>query len=136
MPLESVAINSFDKNSINDPELKLRVEKLYDHTHEFASGAEAVAFFEQAFKKGQLLYLGMFNDKPIAAIGCFDDGQTDSKRLQYIVVHPANRGRGIAPKFVKQVTDIERKKGVTSFVPGCGAIHRILAMYELLTVKN
>ena len=51
---------------------------------------------------------------------------------QYIVLHPANRGRGLAPKFVKQVTDIERKKGNTKFVPGCGAIHRILAMYELI----
>lgn len=136
MPLESVAINSFEKNPIKDPEIKLRIEKLYDNSPEFNTGAEAIALFEKAFTQGNLLYLGMFNDKPIAAMGCFDDGQTDTKRLQYIVVHPANRGRGIAAKFIKQVTDSERKKGVTSFVPDCGAIHRVLVAYDLLTIKN
>ena len=132
MPLESVAINSFEHNKIADPMLKLRVEKLYDNTHEFASGAAAIEFFEAAFKKGHLLYLGMFNDKPIAAIGCFNEGIDDNRRLNYIVVHPANRGRGIAPRLVKQVTDIERKKGVTHFEPGCTAIHQILQRYDLL----
>lgn len=143
MPLESVAITRFDNLTalhkvagVDDPELKLRIEKLYDTSPEFASGADAVALFESAFHRGDVLYLGMFNAKPIVAMGCFDDGQTDSKRLQYIVVHPANRGRGIAPKFIKQVTDMERKKGVKSFVPGCGAIHRVLVMYDLLTVKG
>lgn len=132
MPLESVAINNFENNSIDDPELKLRVEKLYDSSPEFATGLDAVAFFEKAFAKGDILYLGMFNEKPIAAMGCFNQGIESSRLLQYIVLHPANRGRGLAPKFVKQVTDIERKKGNTKFVPGCGAIHRILAMYELI----
>ena len=32
---------------------------------------------------------------------------------QYIVLHPANRGRSLA-KIVKQVTDIERKKAIPS----------------------
>lgn len=132
MPLESIAINSFEKNSLDDPELKLRVEKLYDTSPEFASGSDAVAFFEKVFAKGDVLYLGMFNDKPIAAIGCLNEGIDGSRLLQYIVIHPANRGRGLAPKFVKQVIDLERKKGNTKFVPGCGAIHRILAMYELI----
>lgn len=136
MPLESVAINRFDNPphkvaGIEDPEFKSRIEKLYDTSPEFGSGAEAVALFEQAFKRGDLLYVGMFNAKPIAVMGCFDDGQTDTKRLQYIVVHPANRGRGIAAKFIKQVTDIERKKGVAKFMGGCGAIARVLTIYEL-----
>ena len=68
MPLESVAINNFENNRIDDPELKLRVEKLYDSSPEFATGGEAVAFFEKAFAKGDILYLGMFNDKPIACL--------------------------------------------------------------------
>lgn len=138
MPLESVAINDFSAPLIKKPseqdELKHRICKLYDHTHEFDSGEDAVAFFEKVFAKGQLLYVGMFNDKPIAAIGCFDDGQTNTRRLHHVVVHPENRG--IAPRFVKQVCDAEMKKGVTSFVPGCPAIHRILARYELLSSQS
>lgn len=134
MPLESTAIRHFDDNPLakDDPELKLRIEKLYDNSPEFASGKEAIELFEKTFAKGGQLYLGMFNGKPIAAIGCFDEGIENKRLLQYIVVHPANRGRGIAAKFIKQVTDLERKKGVTSFIPGCGAIHRILARYELM----
>lgn len=134
MPLESVAIRSFEQNPLiaDDPELKLRIEKLYDTSPEFATGSEAIELFEKSFSKGNSLYLGIFNGKPIAAIGCFDEGIDGKRLLQYIVVHPANRGRGIAAKFIKQVTDLERKKGITSFTPGCGAIHRILARYELM----
>lgn len=134
MPLESFAIRHFDDNQLakNDPELKLRIEKLYDTSPEFATGLDAIALFEKAFARGGSLYLGMFNGKPIAAIGCFDEGIETKRLLQYIVVHPANRGRGIAAKFIKQVTDLERKKGITSFTPGCGAIHRVLTMYELM----
>lgn len=140
MPLETIAIQDYHapliKKPSTDNELKTRLTKLYDNTHEFADGEAAVAFFAQQFAQGNLLYVGMFNDKPIAAIGCFDDGQTNSRRLQYIIVHPENRGRGIAAKLIKQVCDAEIKKGVTSFVPGCPAIHKVLARYELLTVKN
>ncbi|MFW2178275.1 MULTISPECIES: GNAT family N-acetyltransferase [unclassified Moraxella] len=134
MPLESTAIRHFEQNPLaqDDPKLTLRIEKLYDTSPEFTTGSEAIALFEKSLAKGNLLYLGMFNGKPICAIGCFDDGQTDTKRLQYIVVHPANRGRSISAKFIKQVTDIERKKGIRHFIAGCGAIHRVLAMYELL----
>lgn len=132
MPLETIAINSFEENIIDDPNLKLWIEKLYDNSQEFTSGTEAVAFFEQTFKQGNQLYLGMFNGKPIASIGCFDDGETDKKRLQYVVVHPANRGRGISAKLIKQVTDLERKKGILTFIAGCSVIHRILVKYDLL----
>ncbi len=127
MPLETISINSFNDN----PKLKQRVEQLYDHTHEFSSGAEAIAFFEQSFQQNTKLYLGIFNDKPICAVGCFDDGQANSRRLQYIILHPANRGRGIAQKFIKQVTEIEQSHDIQQFIGGCGAIRRILAMYEL-----
>ena len=49
---------------------------------------EVLNIVEQGFKRGQYLYVGMFNDKPIAAVACFDDGQTNAKRLQYLTVHP------------------------------------------------
>ena len=56
MPLESVAINNFENNSIDDPELKLRVDTLYDSSPEFATGRDAVAIFDKAFAKGAIQY--------------------------------------------------------------------------------
>ncbi|WP_032017513.1 GNAT family N-acetyltransferase, partial [Acinetobacter baumannii] len=54
-------------------------------------------------------------------------GQGESKVLEYIVVHPANRGRGVAERLVEEACRIEEAKGVKIFEPGCGAIHRCLA---------
>ena len=139
MPLEAVAINSFDAPIIREParknELALRVADLLEQHPEFDKGEDAIALLTSAFKRGGLLYVGMFNDKPIAVMGCFDDGQTDSKRLQYLAVHPENHNRGIEGKFIKQVYDCEVKKGVRQFVPVDSEIHRIMAEYELLSVK-
>lgn len=133
MPLESFAIRHFEQNRLaeDDPEFALRIEKLYDTSPEFASGGEAIALFDKAFGKGGKLYVGMFNGKPIACVGCLDEGIDGKRLLQYIVVHPANRGRGISAKFIKQVTDLEKKQGIRQFVGGCGAIQRILNLYEL-----
>ncbi|WP_230655658.1 hypothetical protein [Psychrobacter sp. I-STPA10] len=139
MPLEAVAINSFDAPIIREParknELALRVADLLAQHPEFDKGEDAIALFTSAFKRGGLLYVGMFNDKPIAVMGCFDDGQTDSKRLQYLAVHPQNHNRGIEGKFIKQVYDCEVKKGVRQFVPVDSDIHQIMAEYELLSLK-
>lgn len=143
MPLEAVAIRSFDTPIIRKPardnELSSRIAKLYDHHEAFqdqnGGGEAAIAVFEAAFKRGALLYVGMFNDKPIAVLGCFDDGQTDARRLQYLAVHPENLNRGIEGKFIKMVYDAEVRKGVKHFVPVDEEVHRIMAEYELLSVK-
>ena len=139
MPLEAVAINSFEAPIIREParknELAIRVADLLEQLPEFDHGEDAITLFNTAFKRGALLYVGMFNDKPIAVVGCFDDGQTDSKRLQYLAVHPQNHNRGIEGKFIKQVYDCEVKKGVRQFMPADADIHRIMAEYELLSVK-
>ena len=140
MPLEAIAINSFDAPLIKKParknELAERLEALYDTDDSQPDGADVLAIIEQGFKRGQTLYVGMFNDKPIAAVGCFDDGQTDAKRLQYLTVHEQNRGRAIDAKFIKLVYDAEVKKGVRAFVPVDAEIHRIMTEYELLRVKD
>ena len=140
MPLEAIAINSLDAPLIKKParknELAERLEALYDTDDSQPNGAEVLAIIEQGFKRGQTLYVGMFNDKPIAAVGCFDDGQTDTKRLQYLTVHLQNRGRAIDDKFIKLVYDAEVKKGVRAFVPVDADIHRIMSEYELLRVKD
>ncbi len=140
MPLEAIAINNLQTPLIKKParenELAERLQALYDTDENQPDGAEVLALIEQGFKRGQCLYVGMFNDKPIAAVGCFDDGQTDAKRLQYLTVHQQNRGRAIDAKFIKLVYDAEVKKGVRQFVPVDSEIHRIMSEYELLQVKD
>ena len=140
MPLEAIAINSLDTPLIKKParnnELSERLHALYDSDDEQPSGLEVLSLVEQGFKRGQCLYVGMFNDKPIAAVACFDDGQTNAKRLQYLTVHPENRKRAIDAKFIKLVYDAEVRKGVREFVPVDANIHRIMREYELLQVKD
>ena len=140
MPLEAIAINSLDapliKKPARDNELSERLHALYDSDDNQPSGAEVLNLIEQGFNRGQTLYVGMFNDMPIAAVACFDDGQTDAKRLQYLTVHSQNRGRAIDAKFIKLVYDAEVKKGVREFVPVDADIHRIMSEYELLRVKD
>ena len=140
MPLEAIAINDLNTPLIKKParknELAERLRALYDSDDSQPSGEEILAIIEQGFARGHCLYVGMFNDKPIAAVGCFDDGQTDSRRLQYLTVHEQNRGRAIDAKFIKLVYDSEVKKGVRQFVPVDADIHRIMSEYELLTVKS
>jgi len=140
MPLEAIAINSLDTPLIKKParknELSERLHALYDSDDAQPTGAEVLSLVKQGFKRGQYLYVGMFNDKPIAAVACFDDGQTDAKRLQYLTVHPQNRDRAIDAKFIKLVYDAEVKKGVREFVPADADIHRIMSEYELLRVKG
>lgn len=140
MPLEAFAINRLDAPLIKKPtrenELSERLMALYDNDDTQPDGAEVLSLVEKGFKRGQCLYVGMFNDKPIAAVACFDDGQTDAKRLQYLTVHPENRKRAIDAKFIKLVYDAEVKKGVREFVPADADIHRIMSEYELLRVKG
>ena len=119
MPLEAQAFHT-----LNDPELGTRIEALYESSPEFSSGAHALSFFKSALAKGDTLYLGMFNDKPVCAVAA--RGQGVEKTIQFIVVHPANRGRGLAQELIRQVCDTEQSYGVQRFVAGCGAIHRIL----------
>ena len=140
MPLEAIAINSLDAPLIKKParenELSERLHALYDSDDTQPSGAEVLNIVEQGFKRGQTLYVGMFNDKPIAAVACFDDGQTNAKRLQYLTVHRENRKRAIDAKFIKLVYEKKKKKGVREFVPVDADIHRIMSEYELLRVKD
>ncbi|PNK60842.1 hypothetical protein [Psychrobacter sp. FDAARGOS_221] len=144
MPLEAVAINRFDaplmRETTHEDELRDRIAKLYDspdaNKGDLADAEAVMALFEAAFKRGNLMYVGMFNDKPIAAVGCFDDGQTDAKRLQYLAIHPENVNRGIDAKFIKLVYDQEVRKGVRQFVPVDDNIHQIMTEYELLRVKS
>ena len=140
MPLEAFAITRLDaplmSKTTREHELAERLQALYDSDESQPDGESVLAIIEQGFKRGQCLYVGMFNDKPIAAVGCFDDGQTDARRLQYLTVHEQNRGRAIDAKFIKMVYDAEIKKGVRQFVPVDAEIHRIMSEYDLLQLKS
>lgn len=119
MPITIHAYTSLEKE-----ELRSQLERLYDTSPEFGDGHDAVEQLEQNLAQYTLLYTAEFNTKVIGAIWC--SGQGENKTLEYIVVHPANRGRGVAERLVEEVCRMEEAKGVKVFEPGCGAIHRCL----------
>ncbi len=119
MPITVHAYTSLEKE-----ELRSQLERLYDTSPEFGDGHDAVEQLEQNLAQYTLLYTAEFNTKVIGAIWC--SGQGENKTLEYIVVHPANRGRGVAERLVEEVCRMEEVKGVKVFEPGCGAIHRCL----------
>ena len=119
MPITVHAYTSLEKE-----ELRSQLERLYDTSPEFGDGHDAVEQLEQNLAQYTLLYTADFNTKVIGAIWC--SGKGENKTLEYIVVHPANRGRGVAERLVEEVCRMEEEKGVKVFEPGCGAIHRCL----------
>ena len=112
------------KTSLENQEVRDQLERLYDTSPEFGDGKDAVEQLEQNLAQYTLLYTAEFNTKIIGALWC--SGQGESKVLENIVVHPANRGRGVAERLVEEVCRMEEEKGVKAFEPGCGAIHRCL----------
>ncbi|MCF9045665.1 GNAT family N-acetyltransferase [Acinetobacter nectaris] len=116
-------------SSLENKEIEAQLERLYMTSPEFMSGLDAVEQLKEAIGDQTLLYTAEFNTKIIAAIWCFrniESAKVESK-LQYIVVHPSNRGRGIAQRLILEVCRMERLDNKTTiFIPGCGAIHKIL----------
>lgn len=106
------------------PELSAGLSKLYASSPEFASGEEAVEEAQRVLGIGGAVYVGWFNGKAVSSIMAW--GPEDSRTLRWIVVHPANRGRGIADRLVGEVCRLEREQGRSHFVPGCTAIARLL----------
>lgn len=112
-------------SNVDDSALKEQLERLYETSPEFSDGIEAVEQLSAAMQVDTKIYTAEFNTKVIGAI--WVSGQGNERLLQYIVVHPANRGRGIAERLVEQVCQDEEALGVDVFKPGCGAIHRCLS---------
>src|SRR5690606_26396930 len=123
---------------VND-EVSSQLERLYDTSPEFSDGtddtstkfsdgASAMEQLEQNLTQYTSVYSAEFNTKIIGAIWC--TGQGESRILENIVVHPANRGRGVAERLVSEAWRMKEEKGIKNFVPGCGAIHRCLANLE------
>lgn len=123
MPITVHAITSLD-----NVEVREQLERLYDTSPEFSDGQDAIEQLEQNLTQYTLLYTAEFNTKIIGAI--WSTGQGESRTLENIVVHPANRGRGVAERLVSEACRMEEEKGVNHFEPGCGAIHRCLSSLE------
>ena len=105
--------------------IRTQLERLYDTSPEFGDGQDAMQQLEQDLQQYTTIYTAEFNTKIIGAI--WSTGQGESRMLENIVVHPANRGRGVAERIVEEVCRIEEEHGVKQFEPGCGAIHRCLS---------
>ena len=111
--------------TLENPEIRTQLERLYDTSPEFGDGNGAMQQLEQDLQQYTTIYTAEFNTKIIGAIWC--TGQGESRILEYIVVHPSNRGRGVAERLVEEVCRMEEEHGVQQFEPGCGAIHRCLS---------
>lgn len=110
--------------SIDEEDIRNQLERLYSSSPEFPNGATAIVQLQQALAQYTLLYTAEFNSRIIGAIWCIGTG--DERKLQYIVVHPANRGRGVAERLISEVCRMEEEKNVQHFIPGCMAIRRNL----------
>ena len=99
--------------SLENDEVRSQLERLYDTSPEFSDGADAMEQLEQNLAQYTSVYSAEFNSKIIGAIWC--TGQGESRILENIVVHPANRGRGVAERLVSEVCRMEEEKGVKTF---------------------
>jgi len=106
------------------PELAQSLTKLYDSSPEFSVGAEAIDKANDILSTDGVLYVGWFNGKAVSAI--MASGTHEQRLLHNIVVHPANRGRGIADRLMAETCRLEREQGSSHFVAGCTAIARLL----------
>ena len=116
--------------SVENEEVRNQLERLYDTSPEFSDGQDAISQLEQHLTQYTLLYTAEFNTKIIGAL--WSTGQQQIRTLENIVVHPANRGRGVAERLVAETCRMEEANGVTQFKPGCGAIYRCLESLEKL----
>ena len=112
-------------SDLSDENLRTQLETLYETSPEFSDGTDAVEQLEVAMQKNTLIYTAEFNTKIIGAV--WVTGQGQERLVHYIVVHPANRGRGIAERLIDGMCQAEEAKGANIFRPGCGAIHRCLS---------
>lgn len=110
--------------SLDHPDIIQQIGRLYQTSPEFESEYQAIDALQQALLRQTKLYTAEFNDKIIAAIWCSEMNSFEMK-LHYIVVHPANRGRGVAERLVSEVCRIESKPNI-KYIAGCTAIQRIL----------
>ncbi|MDO4224041.1 MAG: GNAT family N-acetyltransferase [Acinetobacter sp.] len=117
-------------NPLNDEFLRQQVQKLYDSSHEFAYGEQAIQQLDEHLAQGGRYYAAIFNQRLIGSIWAKQQA-TGQILLHYIVVHPANRGRGIADRLVTEACRLEQLLGHQHFQAGCGAIASLLQRHGI-----
>ena len=93
--------------------------KLYDNSPEFLNGEDASRQFEET---QATLYTAVFNTKIIAAVWLKDHF------LHHLIVHPANRGRGIADRLLSEV--YKKEQLAHSWQAKCPVIQKYLKKYD------
>lgn len=92
-----------------DSTLLEELGRLYTDTPDFANAASAREVLSDAVADGDALYAALFNGKHIAAALLRGEGAT--RHMQYLAVHPATRGRGVASRLVAEIRRLEAEKG-------------------------
>ena len=92
-----------------DSTLVAELGRLYTDTPDFANAASAQEVLADAVAHGDVLYAGLFNGKHIAAALVRGEGPT--RHMQYLAVHPATRGRGVASRLVAEIRHQEAATG-------------------------
>lgn len=87
------------------------LQRIYADSPEFPSPEAAMAALEQAMAAGEQLYVGVFNDRHIAAV--LVGGAGDVRQMRFLCVHAATRGRGVAERLVAEVRRLEGERGAT-----------------------
>ncbi|PIE47874.1 MAG: hypothetical protein CSA42_01195 [Gammaproteobacteria bacterium] len=143
MPLEAIAINDFNTQLMREfsyqGEFKARIHALYQDMALYQdvnnrlnkTADEVMAILSEIFANQQgSLYVGMFNDKPICAIACFIDKNSQGKCLEYLAMHAQNQNRGIEPQFIRQVVKAESAIGVHKLTSRNSDIQKLLEAVE------
>lgn len=91
--------------------LAAALARVYRDSPEFASSEAAMTVLAQGLgEDGSVLYSGVFNSKPIAAV--LASGSGKCRQLRHLCVHPANRGRGVGARLMDEVRRLEGEQGV------------------------
>lgn len=92
-----------------DSTLLEELGRLYSDTPDFANAASAREVLSDAVADGDVLYAALFNGKHIGAALIRGEGAT--RHMQYLAVHPATRGRGVASRLVAEIRRLEAETG-------------------------
>jgi ribosomal protein S18 acetylase RimI-like enzyme len=84
------------------------LRRIYADSPEFSPNT-AVPSLEEAVSLGSQLYIGIFNERLVAAI--LVEGRGEIRQMRYLSVHPATRGRGVAERLVSEVRRLEAERG-------------------------
>lgn len=110
--------------SLENLEIERQLQRLYAMSTEFKQGDDAITELKMTLGQGTTLYTAEFNTKVIAAMWV---SVLDNHILfHHIVVHTANRGRGIAARLIEAVYELENLTTPNQITTNCPTIAHCL----------